>query len=355
MQPLLQPHRLTNTRSEAPQYCPALKVQLDPSTGKGWHAQRGGESDCRWKAHDCRFAVTVTGEGCRMLWTWGRKLLLLSLQWRRISLFLCIKPNPNSWDWIEGRDQGWLIPIRILPRVNKGSGLQGVMTNLGNSSLCFGREVCLGIGWVGFFMVLFITFQLYSVFSDGIFATSCFWIVIIIFSANRTGSNWVLGQLLSHWSKRKLCKSVLPELSKWIFFPHILLILPPLWPLNADFDAVSCQKVPPSHFLRETFQVSYPITLCIFPRGIFRPKISCLSLISKQVFCLCICQGEVAKMTLGKTEAVQLCCREGARTFLNGSVPRKNHKAVFKMKFFPTSVKGPSFIFVEKNNLPEIT
>lgn len=90
-------------------------------------------------------------------------------------------------------------PWGISTLSKEGTGLlMGVVTNLGNSSLCFGREVCLGIGWVGFFMVLFIAFQLYSVFSDGIFTTLCFWIVTIIFSANGTGSNWVLGQLLSH-------------------------------------------------------------------------------------------------------------------------------------------------------------
>lgn len=55
-------------------------------------------------------------------------------------------------------------------------------------------------------------------------------------------------------------------------------------------------------------------------------------------------RGDCQNESLGKTEAVQLCCREGARTFLNGTVPRKNHKAGFKMRFFSTSVNGPSFI-----------
>lgn len=215
------------------------------------------------------------------------------------------------------------------------------MTNLGNSSLCFGREVCLGIGWVGFFMVLFITFQLYSVFSDGVFATSCFWIVTIIFSANRTGSNWVLGQLLSHWSKRKLCKRVSPELFKWIFCHHILLTLPPLWPLSADFDAVSCQKVPPSHFLWEIFQVSYLITLSIFPRGMFKPIISCLSLITEEIFWLCICQGEIAIITLWvKQKPCSSAVEKEPGPFSMAQSSEKNPKASFKMRFFSNQCKG---------------
>lgn len=184
-------------------------------------------------------------------------------------------------------------------------------------------------------MVLFIAFQLYSVFSDGIFTTLCFWIVTIIFSANGTGSNWVLGQLLSHWSKRKVCKRVSPELSKWIFCHHILLILSPLWPLNADFDAVSCQRVLPSHFLGEIVQVSYPITLCVFPRGIFRPIMSCLSLISEQSFWPFICQGEIAKMSRWVKQ--KLCSSAAGKEpgpFSMAQSPGKITRQALKWDFF---------------------
>lgn len=59
-------------RSDGPQYCPALKVQLDPSTGQRClgSMHRGEET---WTAggplqpHGCGFAVPMTGERCRML------------------------------------------------------------------------------------------------------------------------------------------------------------------------------------------------------------------------------------------------------------------------------------------------
>lgn len=210
VEPLLQPQGLTSTQVRWSSLLPYTEGPAWTSTGErclgSMHRVEesltaGGLSSPM--AVDLQSPWLMRGVGCCHI-PRAVKLLLLSLQWGRISPLLCIKPNPNSWACIQGRDWGWLIPKRILPGVSKGSGLQGVMTNLGNSSLCFGRKVCLGIGWVGFFMVLFITFQLYSVFSDGIFATSCFWIVTIIFSANRTGSNWVLGQLLPLKQKKTL-------------------------------------------------------------------------------------------------------------------------------------------------------